>query len=214
MADAFSHFLNHIIHSIFSEGDPMNWVWEAVYMGVNETEIDKILNEVEELRKELTSETSGDVMAEFRETPTPASPVEAELTAETLSPSSTGSDSDMEATLASLKGDAGVRTLFDEDPTGPAVSVPAQTAAKPTPKPELKVVETTPASATVTRTDVPGELTMNLSGSMSLKLKYQFEGQEVFVSFADGTLLVELADGSEIKIPLTPRKTTGKRKVS
>jgi hypothetical protein len=187
----------------------MNWEWEAVYMGVNETEIDKILNEVEELRKELTSETSGDVMAEFREPATPTGPVEAELTAETLSQNSTQTPpgSDMEATLASLKGDGDVRTLFDEDPTGPTVS-------KPAPKPELKVVETTPVTVTGTRTDVPGELTMNLSGSMSLKLKYEYEGQEVFVSFVDGTLQVELADGSEIKIPLAPRKTTGQRKVS
>lgn len=48
----------------------------------------------------------------------------------------------------------------------------------------------------------PGALTMILSGRMTLKLKYDFEGQEVMVSFADGCLKVELADGAEFKIPV------------
>lgn len=47
-----------------------------------------------------------------------------------------------------------------------------------------------------------GSLTMTLSGSMTLKLKYEFDGQEVAVSFNDGYLKVALADGTEFKIPV------------
>lgn len=49
---------------------------------------------------------------------------------------------------------------------------------------------------------LPGSLTLVLSGQMTLRLKYDFEGQEVTVSFAEGCLKVELADGTEFKIPV------------
>lgn len=222
-------------------------------MGVNETEIDKILNEVEELRKELTAETTDDVMAEFREQPVVGKPsVESELLEATLVNAADAAN-DMEATLASLKPDASaIQALFDE-PSEPTLdSKPVTTAAAPvatptptvTPtKPELKVVENvsagahtvtaapvvtatpiqvsptsnvtslpTPASASTSA--VPGEMTMSLTGAMTLKLKYEFEGQEVTIAFADGTLKVSLADGSEFKIPLAQRKTGYQRKAS
>lgn len=47
-----------------------------------------------------------------------------------------------------------------------------------------------------------GSLTMNLTGNMSLKLRYEFEGQEVTIGFVDQFLQVILADGTEFKVPV------------
>jgi hypothetical protein len=41
-----------------------------------------------------------------------------------------------------------------------------------------------------------------LSGTMTLKLSYDFGGQEVTIGFVDGALRVELSDGTEFKIPM------------
>ena len=58
-------------------------------------------------------------------------------------------------------------------------------------------------------TQVP-TLNVQLSGDMKLKLIYEFEGQDVIVSFSDGALKVELSDGTEFKIPVrrNPLKKT------
>lgn len=47
-----------------------------------------------------------------------------------------------------------------------------------------------------------GCLTMTLQGNMTLKLNYECDGQEVTVGFSDGCLQVQLADGTEFKIPV------------
>ncbi len=47
-----------------------------------------------------------------------------------------------------------------------------------------------------------GALSMTLTGSMRLSLKYEQDGQEVCVSFTDQFLMVSLADGTEFKIPV------------
>jgi hypothetical protein len=47
-----------------------------------------------------------------------------------------------------------------------------------------------------------GSLTLTLTGNMTLKLKYEFEGQEVMVSFADQALRVQMSDGTEFKVPV------------
>ncbi len=47
-----------------------------------------------------------------------------------------------------------------------------------------------------------GTMTMSLQGSMTLKLKYEVDGQEVTVSFQENVLRVQLADGTEFKIPV------------
>lgn len=51
-----------------------------------------------------------------------------------------------------------------------------------------------------------GSLTMTLTGNMSLKLRYEFEGQEVTVGFVDNFLQVTLADGTEFKVPVARAK--------
>ncbi|MBL7713999.1 MAG: hypothetical protein JNL01_00940 [Bdellovibrionales bacterium] len=47
-----------------------------------------------------------------------------------------------------------------------------------------------------------GTLTMSVAGSMQLKLKYEFDGQEVTLSFSDGALKICLIDGTEFKVPV------------
>jgi hypothetical protein len=50
--------------------------------------------------------------------------------------------------------------------------------------------------------DAGGTLTMTLKGNMTLRLKYDFEGQEVVVAFSDHNLKIAMADGTEFKIPV------------
>jgi len=47
-----------------------------------------------------------------------------------------------------------------------------------------------------------GCLSMTVTGNMTLKLKYDFNGQEVTIGFDDQALKVQLADGTEFKIPV------------
>ncbi len=47
-----------------------------------------------------------------------------------------------------------------------------------------------------------GSLSMTLSGSMTLSLKYEMDGQEVTIGFDDNFLHLSLADGTEFKIPV------------
>ena len=47
-----------------------------------------------------------------------------------------------------------------------------------------------------------GALTMQLTGEMNLKLKYEFDGQEVTIGFVDHQLRVTLSDGTEFRVPL------------
>ena len=50
--------------------------------------------------------------------------------------------------------------------------------------------------------DSEGSLTMVLTGTMRLRLKYQAGDQTVSIGFADNSLKVELADGTEFRIPM------------
>ncbi|MGK5083286.1 hypothetical protein WDW37_08260 [Bdellovibrionota bacterium FG-1] len=61
------------------------------------------------------------------------------------------------------------------------------------------IQETTPMKE---NTSSDASISVKLSGTMTLKLSYEFEGQEVTVSFNDGALRVELSDGTEFKIPV------------
>lgn len=56
------------------------------------------------------------------------------------------------------------------------------------------------------------ELKMTLSGQMKLVLQMQSDGHEVSISFDSGTLIVEMSDGSEFRIPVN--RTSSKLKVA
>jgi hypothetical protein len=47
-----------------------------------------------------------------------------------------------------------------------------------------------------------GTLSMTLSGKMRLKLRYDFHGQEVEISFDDDALRVRMAGGAEFRLPI------------
>jgi hypothetical protein len=213
----------------------------------NQNDIDQILNEVEELRKELSSEAEAvdthavakemaNVLSSIdapAETPTSAweaAPEAASSTAPTLAqatevakelaalsePSAddlmkefhasldAGEVSDlgesMESTLAELKDDPTVKTLLDQ-------TFDDQARRQNEPK-EVPVMNSTPKSIPAPQSgdESSPSLTMSLTGSMTLKLKYEFAGQEVTVGFTDEFLKIELADGTEFKIPVGRQK--------
>lgn len=202
----------------------------------HQNDIDQILSEVEELRKELSSEAEtvdthavakemADVLTSM-DTPAEAAPTAAanELAAvaqaaseisSTESPESTPSADDlmkefhaslesgdvsdlgesMESTLVELKDDPTMKTLLDQTFDDQARR---QTEVKETP---------VMSNAPQTNDESSPSLTMSLTGSMTLKLKYEFAGQEVTVGFSDDFLKIELADGTEFKIPVGRQKT-------
>jgi hypothetical protein len=57
-----------------------------------------------------------------------------------------------------------------------------------------------------------GSLSLTLSGSMTLRLKYEYNGQDVTIRFVDHCLRVELSDGTEFKIPVARAATAGTRR--
>ena len=59
-----------------------------------------------------------------------------------------------------------------------------------------------------------GSLTLSLKGRMTLKLKYECDGQEIVVGFSDGCLKVQLADGTEFKVPVSRQKKTARLRVA
>ena len=52
---------------------------------------------------------------------------------------------------------------------------------------------------------VEAGLSMTLTGKMTLKLAYEYEGEQVSISFVDQALMVQLSDGTEFKIPVRRR---------
>jgi hypothetical protein len=131
-------------------------------------------------------------------------------------------DSDMEATLSQLKGDDSVTGLLDSA-VDSVLDRPSATMITTTAEAEFEKdaeIETAVAAAEETSFEggldeaeemsmtnnsggnSDGSLTMTLTGNMTLKLKYEFEGQEVTVSFADQALSVKMTDGTEFKVPV------------
>ncbi|MDR3608711.1 MAG: hypothetical protein P4M08_15210 [Oligoflexia bacterium] len=157
-------------------------------------EIDKILSEVEELRKELSGET----------TPTEAeSPLGEKASA-------SAEDISIEETLAALpESEAEGETPFGESDLGVVVDMKkaaSQLARAPS------HIQGSNSMKPVQASSSPGTLSMTLSGSMTLKLKYEFDGQEVTVGFADQFLQIALADGTEFKIPVGSRASETRKK--
>jgi hypothetical protein len=223
-----------------------------------QNDIDQILNEVEELRRELnaqaeavsTSAVAEEVKAVLEPSvgetthatqesePAISDDLLKEIHASAEGPEALGEGfGDMESTLANLKEDLSVKTLLDEtlddqarrqsdrdndslqtefSEEAPAAELEASmpevtTPAANTPVAKMKEQTVTKASSEMTSQNESSDetspsLTMSLTGSMTLKLKYEFAGQEVTVGFSDEFLKVELADGTEFKIPVGRQK--------
>lgn len=130
-------------------------------------------------------------------------------------------DASMDDALGSLKEEpsASGKSIFDEE--GSKAESPAETAAPATAvtasapsstvsdpvslsKKEIPMSRVMAAvdSAPKTQAQTEGELSLQLKGSMTLKIKYDFAGQEVTIGFDDNCLKVQLSDGTEFKIPV------------
>jgi hypothetical protein len=215
-------------------------------------EIDQILNEVEELRKELdASDATTAKPVALIQAPAVPSGVEPRLedllkTGSDSQPEESAddlmkefhshlksSDSSMEETLASVKVDSSVKTILDESDSDSQTDM----GEIPDERPEFddgsenseyrennvialhdKVVHEKMAqqssgnSFKPVESAEPGCLKMTLSGNMTLKLQYEYAGQEVSISFIDDCLKVETHGGAEFKIPFGSGPASNKKK--
>lgn len=193
-------------------------------------EIDEIMNEIEELQQSMSnSQAAPAPKASSRsKAPAAAAPVEEEPNVMEEFQAGSGEVS-MEETLADLKDeepsgpnlidqameaeaarDAAGKTdekhdelleEYESDALDEAVAREEQEALE-----ELEEVE---QEEEVTMSEAPrrgrslgSSVSLKLAGEMTLKLSYEFEGQEVTIGFVDGALKVELSDGTEFKIPV------------
>lgn len=103
-----------------------------------------------------------------------------------------GSDGGMEEAIGGLKEDAPASGASLLDAPTPLRAVAPASAGEESPE---------------------GSLSLTLSGSMTLRLKYEYNGQDVTIRFVDQCLRVELSDGTEFKIPVarTGGARTGRR---
>lgn len=100
-----------------------------------------------------------------------------------------------------------------ETETTQAVAEPPAKPARRAPAPVAKLSESRKAkgakpapsagpSAGVSAGVSDGTLTMTLTGNMKLNLRYECDGNEVSVGFEDGFLKIEMAGGTELKVPV------------
>lgn len=211
-------------------------------MADTKDEIEKIMNEIDELQKEMSSI---DAVVALSDTENSASPPQEETqTVEESVPASSetvsenegadlmkdfhgsSEDASMEETLGDLKADevpAG-KSILDEptvveepiDEEQPMANVKT-TMADVTPLREVKNDHSqrwsTPTKIpSSSRAPADGKMTLTLSGSINLSLKYDYSGEEVTVGFEDEYLFVELSDGTEFKIPVGKRRSQGSSK--
>jgi hypothetical protein len=120
-------------------------------------------------------------------------------------------DASMEETLGALPEEESEEEVAHQNSqftVSPASVSSSSPQAMPASDPYLaKVVPMVPVSPSSPSsqsepTSAEGSLTMTLTGSMKLKLQYDYEGQTITVGFIDGALKVELADGTEFKVPV------------
>lgn len=112
------------------------------------------------------------------------------------------SEASLESTLADLPEDVtpGVSPLDD---------VPLTEMAETT---ETSDVTDLPREPRMNDSD--SQLSLELSGTMTLRLRMSQGGQEVAIRFEDQILHVELADGTEFKVPLRSSNVTPLRQAA
>jgi septal ring-binding cell division protein DamX len=200
-------------------------------------ELDKILDEVEQLQKELngTGDTGPlpseggptakfeidasnegsmeETLAELPETPVESADAIA-FDEDEVEVAAAGAVPSAPAALTSVKSGA-MESLTRSGPNELASIANIQEVKENVMKfPQTQAQSAAPAQTTTAtdNSDTPGAsgtLSMTLSGSMTLKLNYEFEGQTVTVGFADECLKISLADGTEFKIPVGSRSGSG-----
>jgi hypothetical protein len=191
-------------------------------------EIEQIMSEIEQLQKEIgqTDPTPRPVAAKGASHAHSDGPVISSGITETdpleefrAGAGAGDSDGGLEDTLGDLKGEeTNGKSVFDDEELESEPEVLTMKEAPETSK------ETREAIARASREveeafenedgmhehdesgkSGDGALTMTLRGNMTLKLQYETEGQVVSIGFADHALRVQLADGTEFKIPMRAR---------
>lgn len=147
--------------------------------GTEQDEIEKIMSEIEELQKDITPEAPD--AAPVSSISTEEEDLLKEIQAQAQSAPAGTPDSGLEETLADLKEEASAGGLLDE----PTIASEAE---------EVSMSQNDSGN--------DGTLSLTLTGNMALKLKYEFEGQEVTISFVDQALRVQMTDGTEFKVPV------------
>ena len=171
---------------------------EKIDDSMEDAEIDKIMSEIEELQQEMNR---ADAAA--------AAPVK-KLHAVPDSPTSTLGDEDdilkefqngganedasMDETLGHLKHESSGPSLLDDE----AASEPDTSEIEDQIERDKQMVSDDQEMGTGSG----GSMTLSMTGNMTLRLNYEVEGQLITIGFAEQTLTVELADGTEFKIPL------------
>ena len=177
-------------------------------------EIDQIMSEIETLQKRVSTEPAGLRIV-------PNQPIEPDTDHEPSSDSimdefrsGSSDEPSMEETLSDLRdeGPSGPSLLDDpveieeEVRTGPqepeATEEFEEDESDEEETLEMEMSEIEEEGETMSNFEGDGTMTMVLNGNMTLKLKYEIDGQEVTIGFADKMLKVQLADGTEFKIPL------------
>jgi hypothetical protein len=194
-------------------------------------EIDEIMNEIEKLQKgmESAAEAKPAEAPKLRAVPNP--PVE-DVPAEPTEPTEDdmkdfrggADDASMEETLSGMKEEPKESSILDaaidevvaecEEKSDVEQQIEAvvedeqtyeqteESYSEPQTMQEDEIVESEVTEETNYGTTQEGCLTMSLQGNMTLKLKYEYEGQDVTIGFSDNTLKVQLSDGTEFKIPI------------
>jgi len=188
-------------------------------------EIDDIMAEIEKIKSNMAPVAP---MAQETASAVDAPSAEAEpLTAE-VDFGQGNTDAPIEETLGSMEVEEVSGGLLVEG-AEPTVEPEVQTTAAESepepalaPEPQMKPAAVTPFVPKLVKEegpppvqkvtvpsqmggDVPanvGMLSMTLTGSMKLALKYEMDGQEVTIGFDSQFLHLSLADGSEFKIPV------------
>jgi hypothetical protein len=57
-------------------------------------------------------------------------------------------------------------------------------------------------------------LSMTVTGQMSLKLNFEYEGEEVLVNFDSDKIHIQFSEGTEFKIPLKHMKRNRSKKAA
>lgn len=174
------------------------------------TQVARELAAIEEIAKAADISTTDDLMKEFNAS------LEQEPTEATTDMFGTAdSGESMESTLAELKEDTSVKTLLDETFDDQARRQNETHTGSHT---DSMLKEQSPmnnsnnssnsgnSGSGNSSNEAAPSLTMSLTGSMTLRLKYEFAGQEVTVGFTEECFKIELADGTEFKIPMGRQK--------
>lgn len=146
--------------------------------------IDSIMSEIDELEQDMGHSAETLQAGEPAETETDTSDILGELQAGAVP------DSSLEDTLSEIPPE---ETSFGENSPYEAVSMNQNQ-----PREENRMGNRNESDSF----NNSGTLSMTLQGNMTLRLRYEFGGEEVVIAFADSMLHVQLNDGTEFKIPV------------